>query len=238
MKLRAIIIDDEFNAREEIEYQLTSTGEVEVMQKCQNAIEGIKAINDFRPDVIFLDIQLPVINGFEMLSMIEESIMPRVVCVTAYDEYAIKAFENDAIDYLLKPVDSVRLGRTMDKLKNSIRYNDPQKLNIPALKRIPSIGNNKIKLVDIDLIEFVHSNELGVFFFCGEKKCFTNITLKVLESRTNLLRCHKQYLINPDKIDEIIFEENSTGKIKTISQQLIPVSRHYLKELKEQLGIE
>jgi len=237
MKLKVVIIDDEYNAREEIEYLLLNTGDVEVIEKCKNAIEGIKAINDLHPDVIFLDIQLPAINGFEMLSMIEESIMPRVVCVTAYDEYAIKAFENDAIDYLLKPVDSVRLDRTMAKLKSSIQHKDPQKLTVPPLKRIPSIGSNKIKLVDLDQIEYVHSNEVGVFFFCGEKKCFTNITLKVLESRTNLIRCHKQYLINPDKIDEIIFEENSTGKIKTKSQQIIPVSRHYFKELKEELGI-
>lgn len=237
MKLKTIIIEDELNARNEMEYLLDNTGEVEVMQKCANALEGIKAINNLHPDVIFLDIQLPAINGFEMLSMIEESVMPRVVLVSAYDEYAIKAFENDAIDYLLKPVDNGRLKKTIEKLKNSIELNSPQKLNIPLLKRIPSIGNNKVKLIDIDSVEYVHSNETGVFFFCGEKKCFTDLTLKVLESRTNLVRCHKQYLINPDKIDEIIFEENSAGKIKTKSQHLIPVSRHYLKELKENLGI-
>ncbi|MHB1687497.1 MAG: two-component system response regulator BtsR [Ignavibacteriaceae bacterium] len=237
MKLQAIIIEDEYNARGEMEYLLEKTGEVEVIQKCANALEGIKAINKMHPDVIFLDIQLPIINGFEMLSMIEESIMPRVVFVTAFDEFAIKAFENDAIDYLLKPVDSVRLKKTIEKLNNSIQNNSPQKFNIPQLKRIPSIGNNKVKLVDIDTIEYVHSNETGVFFFCGERKCFTNLTLKVLESKTKLLRCHKQFLINPDKIDEILFEDNSSGKIKTTSQHLIPVSRHYLSELKEGLGI-
>jgi two-component system, LytTR family, response regulator len=235
--ISAIIIEDEFNARGEIDFLLEKTGDINVVQKCANALEGIKAINSLHPDVIFLDIQLPVINGFEMLSMIEESIMPRVVFVTAFDEYAIKAFDNNAVDYLLKPVDVSRLNKTVEKLKNSIRQNSPQKLNIPKLKRIPSIGNNKVKLVDIDSVEYIHSNEAGVFFFCDDKKCFTDLTLKVLESRTNLVRCHKQYLINPDKIDEIIFEENSSGKIKTLNQHLIPVSRHYLKELKDRLGI-
>ncbi len=237
MKISAIIIEDEFNARAEIEYLLEQTGEVEIVQKCANALEGIKAINSLHPDVIFLDIKLPVINGFEMLSMIEESVMPRIVFVTAFDEYAIKAFDNDAIDYLLKPVEMPRLNKTVEKLKNSIQQNSHQKLNIPMLKRIPSIGNNKVKLVDIDSIEYIHSNEVGVFFFCGDKKCFTDLTLKLLEERTNLVRCHKQYLINPDKIDEILFEENSSGKIKTKSQHLVPVSRHYLKELKVKLGI-
>ncbi len=237
MKLKAIIIEDEFNVRGEMEYLLNETGEVDVLQKCANALEGIKAINNLHPDVIFLDIQLPVINGFEMLSMIEEHVLPRVVFVTAYDEYALKAFENDAADYLLKPVENSRLRKTIEKLKHSIQNNSPQTLKIPQLKRIPSIGTNKIKLVDIDNIEYVHSSETGVFFFCGEKRCFTELTLKILEDKTKLLRCHKQYLINPDKIDEILFEENSSGKIKTNSQHLIPISRHYLKELKDYLGI-
>ena len=237
MKLKAIIIEDEFNAREEMEYLLQKTGQVDIIEKCSNAVEGIKAINNLHPDVIFIDIQLPVINGFEMLSMIEDSIMPRVVFVTAFDEYAIKAFEKDAVDYLLKPVDDIRLKKTIERLINSIQHNSPHKINIPSLKKIPSIGNNKVKLVDIETIEYVHSNETGVFFFCGERKCFTNLTLKVIEDRTNLIRCHKQYLVNPDNIDEILFEENSSGKIKTKSQHLIPVSRHYLKELKDFLSI-
>jgi len=236
LKIRTIIIEDEFNAREEMEFLLNETNEVEVLQKCANALEGIKAINALHPDVIFLDIQLPVINGFEMLSMVEKSVMPRVVFVTAYDEYAIKAFEADAIDYLLKPVEKDRLQKTILKIKNEIDNNKTQNLEIPLLRRIPSVGNHKIKLIDVDMIDFVHSNETGIFFLCGDKKCFTDLTLKALEERTTLFRCHKQYLINLDKIDEIIFEDNSVGKIKTKSNHIIPVSRHYLKELKEKLG--
>ena len=237
MNLNALIIEDEFNAREEMEFLLNQTGSVNVLKKCSDALEGIKAINSLHPDVIFLDIQLPSINGFNMLSMIEESVLPRVVFVTAYDKYAIEAFENDAVDYLLKPVDKSRLKKTIEKLLNSIQQNKVQKLNIPPLTKVPSTGNNKVKLVDVECIEFVHSDETGVFVVCNDKKYFTEITLKLLESRTKLFRCHKQYLINPDKIDEILFDDNSAGKIKTTSQHLIPISRHYLKELKEKLGI-
>ena len=236
MKLNTIIIEDEYNVREEMEILLEETREITVLQKCANALDGIKAINKHHPDVIFLDIQLPVINGFEMLAMIEASIMPRVVFVTAYDEYALQAFENDAIDYLLKPVEKERLNKTIEKIKKAIQTNETQKFEIPPLKKIPSIAPHKIKLVDVDTLEFVHSNETGVFFSCGEKKCFTDLTLKVLEERTNLIRCHKQYLINLDKIDEILFEENSAGKIRTTSNHLIPVSRHYMKDLKGHLG--
>lgn len=237
MNLKALIIDDEFNAREEMEFLLNQTSSVNVLKKCSDALEGIKAINSLHPDVVFLDVQLPSINGFEMLSMVEESILPRIVFVTAFDKYAIEAFENDAVDYLLKPVDKSRLIKTIEKLQNSIRQNMQQKIDFPLLTKIPSIGNNKVKLIDLECIEYVHSNETGVFVVNNDKKYFTEITLKVLEHRTKLFRCHKQYLINLDKIDEILFDDNSAGKIKTVSQHIIPISRHYLKELKEKLGI-
>ena len=237
MKIKAIIIEDEINARRELEYLLDETNKVEVLQKCANALDGIKAINNLHPDVIFLDIQLPEISGFEMLSMIENTRLPRVVFVTAYDEFAIEAFENDAIDYLLKPVEKERLYKTIEKLNKLIVGKTPQKLNIAPLKRIPSAGANKVKMVDVDTIQYVHSDETGVFFIDCDKKHFTELTLKVLEEKTNLFRCHKQYLVNLDKIDEVLFEENSAAKIQTSCKHLIPVSRHYLKELKEHLGI-
>ncbi len=237
MNLNAIIIDDEYNAREEMEFLLKQTGCINVLEKCSNAVEGIKAINSLRPDVIFLDVQLPGIDGINLLSMIDVSVLPRVVFVTAYDEYALEAFEKNAIDYLLKPVEKLRLEKTINKIKNSIQQNSNQKINLMPLTKIPSVGANKVKLIDVNCIEYVHSDETGVAIICADKKYFTVITLKVFESRTKLFRCHKQYLINPDKIDEIIFDENSAGKIKTTSQHLIPISRHYLKELKEELGI-
>lgn len=237
MSIRAVIIEDELNAREEMEFLLKETNEVEVIEKCANALEGIKAINTLHPDVIFLDVQLPVISGLEMLSMIEDSIMPRVVFVTAYENYALDAFEADAVDYILKPVEKDRLTKAVTKIKNSMQQNNEQEFKVPPLLRIPSVGNHKVKLVDIETIEFVHSNDTGIFFLCGDKKCFTDLSLKVLEQRTKLFRCHKQYLVNLDKIDEISFEENSSGKIKSKGNHIIPVSRHYLKDLKEILGL-
>lgn len=237
MSIRAIIIEDEFNAREEMEFLINEIGGIQVLDKCANALEGIKAINLLHPDVIFLDVQLPVISGLEMLSMIEDSIMPRVIFVTAYDDYALDAFEADAVDYILKPVEKDRLIKAVSKIKNSIQQENEHDIKVPPLLRIPSAGNHKVKLVDIETIEFIHSNDTGIFFLCGDKKCYTDLSLKALEERTKLFRCHKQYLVNLNKIDEITFEENASGKIKSIGNHLIPVSRHYLKDLKEILGL-
>jgi len=235
--INAVIIEDEVHARDELEYLLNETGKVHLLEKCTNAIEGIKAINKHKPQVIFLDINLPVIDGFEMLSMIENSLLPHVIFVTAFDEYAIKAFEKNAADYLLKPIEKNRLLMAIEKVEKLMANSANQKLDIPFMKRIPSYGAHKIKLVDVDDIEFVRTDSTGIYFVCQGKKYFTDLTLKVIEEKTKLFRCHKQFLINLDKIDEIIFENNASAKIKTRGNYSVPVSRHYLKELKQILSI-
>lgn len=118
--MRALIVDDEIHAREELEVLLQETGEFSVVVKCANALEALQAIRKEKPQVLFLDIQMPVVSGFELLSMIDEELMPIVVFVTAYDEYALKAFEESALDYLLKPVEKERLTRTVKKLKRML----------------------------------------------------------------------------------------------------------------------
>jgi two-component system LytT family response regulator len=236
--IKAIIVEDELNAREELEFLLNQIGGVEVVKKCANALEGIKAVNTLKPDLMFLDIQLPVIDGFEMLSMIEESLIPQVVFVTAYDEFAVKAFEKDALDYILKPVELQRLKKTVEKVTKAIEANSKPEIEIPALKKIPVYGNRRIKLVEIDSVELVRSDQTGVYLHCAEgKKCYSELTLKALETRTNFFRCHKQFLVNLSKITELILEENSSGKVKTTSGYTVPVSRRFLKLLKEKLGI-
>ena len=115
--MRAVLVDDELPAREELEALLVETGEFTVVGTCGNAIQAIRTIRNTRPDVLFLDIQMPKLDGLKMLSMIDEEIMPCVVFVTAFDDYAIQAFEKNAIDYLLKPVQPERLARAIVRLK-------------------------------------------------------------------------------------------------------------------------
>ena len=112
--LTALIIDDEMPSREELKALLSEHGDVEVIAECANAIEGLSAIHRLRPDVVFLDIQMPRVSGLEMVAMIEPSALPHIVFVTAYDRHALKAFEEHAADYLLKPIDPQRLARTLD----------------------------------------------------------------------------------------------------------------------------
>ncbi|CNF33710.1 two-component response-regulatory protein YehT [Yersinia enterocolitica] len=109
--LRVIIVDDEQPAREDLRERLSEEHDIEIVAECSNALEAIPAIQRLQPDVIFLDIQMPRINGLELASMLNPEKMPQIVFVTAYDEYAIRAFEEHAFDYLLKPLDQQRLAK-------------------------------------------------------------------------------------------------------------------------------
>jgi two-component system LytT family response regulator len=237
--MRAVIVDDEIHARRELQVLLEETGEFKIVEKCANALEGIRAISSHRPDVLFLDIQMPVISGFEMLSMIDEEITPRVVFVTAYGEYAIQAFEENAIDYLLKPVEAQRLTKTVQKLKRMFREGATraQVYPTPEIKRIPCSTPNRIKLIDVAEVEYVKSDIAGVYLICVKGRYFTDLTLKVLESKARLARCHKQYLVNLDHVDEIYLTENHSAVITTKSGKDLPVSRRHLKRLKEIIGV-
>jgi len=235
--MRTLIVDDESHAREELEALLLETGEFVITGKCANALDAMKTIKKERPDVVFLDIQMPVIDGFELLGMIEEDLIPQVVFVTAYDSYALKAFDEDAIDYLLKPVEKDRLTRTIHKLKKNINNGHrPAIPSNPEIKRVPCIMCNRIKLIHVSDIEYVRSSQSGIYVVCPSGEFYTELTLKVFETRTNLIRCHKQYLVNLNHVDEIIFHESSLAEIKIKTSKWVPVSRRYLKILKERMA--
>ena len=159
--MRAVVVDDELLAREELEALLAETGEFTVVGTCANAVQAIRTIKSTRPDVLFLDIQMPKVDGLKMLSMIDAGVMPCVVFVTAYDEYAINAFEKNAIDYLLKPVQPERLARAVDRLKRFLGEGQPPRYDSPAIERIPCMGAQSIKLIDTAEVEFVRSSETG-----------------------------------------------------------------------------
>ena len=235
--MRTLIVDDEQHAREELQALLNETDAFEIIGSCSNAIEALRMINREKPEVLFLDIDMPVLGGFELLSMLEEENLPQVVFVTAYDEYALKAFEEQALDYLLKPVDPARLKKTVEKLKQSTGASLPAQYRTAELKRIPCVGANRIKLVDPAGVEFVRSDLSGVHLVTAEGEFFTELTLKTLEERTPLVRCHKQYLVNPAMIDEILLLEGGLAEIHTASGRRLPVSRRYMKQLKETFEI-
>jgi len=234
--IRALVVDDEVNAREELAALLRETGAVEVVATCADAVAAIPVIRRERPDVLFLDVQMPAVSGFELLSLLDPEELPPVVFVTAHDAFAVKAFEANAVDYLLKPVEAERLARTVERLRLGQSRPPPASL-APAIRRIPCQGTRSIRLIDLDEVESVRSSEAGVYVVTAGGEHFTDLTLRVLEERAGFLRVHKQHLVNVDRVVEILFGDEDGSTVRTRSGHSVPVSRRYLPLLKQRLGL-
>ena len=235
--MRALIIDDEPLAREELAALLAEAPAVEVVGQAPDAIAGLRAIRELRPDVLFLDVQMPAVSGFEMLGMMDDAELPEIVFVTAHDEFAIQAFEEGAADYLLKPISRERLALTLERLgRRAPGAARPVVANAP-ITRVPCLERKAIKLVRVADIDAARSTLSGVYVVCASGEYATDLTLQALEARAGLLRCHKQYLVNVDAIDQINLADNSAAAIRTRSGQTIPVSRRYLAQIRGLLGL-
>ncbi len=235
-RLRAFIVDDEPLACAELEALLLEIGQVEVIGRSLDAVEAIQHLRRDKPDVLFLDVEMPGVSGLELLSMIDDRDRPRhVVFVTAHEQFAVQAFEKAASDYLLKPVEKARLARTVARLRQGGPAPAP---SVPPIRRVPCVLARAIKLVPVEAIEYVKSSEAGVYVVTAHGEFFTELTLGVLEARAGLLRCHRQFLVNADRIDEISTSENSLAVLRMRSGASVPVSRRHVGDLRAALGLE
>ena len=206
--IKVLIVDDEPLARENLRVFLQEQSDIEIVGECSNAVEGIGAVHKLRPDVLFLDIQMPRISGLEMVGMLDPEHRPYIVFLTAFDEYAIKAFEDHAFDYLLKPIDEARLEKTLARLRQERSKQDVSLLpeNQQALKFIPCTGHSRIYLLQMKDVAFVSSRMSGVY----------------------VILAHLQ---------EIRLEDNGQAELILRNGLTVPVSRRYLKSLKEAIGL-
>ncbi|MBL4861867.1 MAG: LytTR family transcriptional regulator DNA-binding domain-containing protein [Crocinitomicaceae bacterium] len=243
--IKAIIIDDEPLARSIVKEFLSKHKDIELVAECNNGYEGLKAIEQYKPDLLFLDIQMPKINGFEMLELIDDA--PGVIFTTAFDEYAIKAFETSAIDYLLKPFTQERFNRSIDKWKkNTSRNQGKQQITETANKqpdenrRIVVKDSGDIKIIPIERVLFIEAYDDYVKIHTAEKyylkKKTMNYYANTLEKK-DFLRIHRSYIININSLTRVeSFEKNSYRATLTNGTK-IPISRSSYSGLKEILGL-
>ncbi len=209
---KTLIIDDEQLARQRIKRLLAKYEEINIVAEAENGAEGLLMIHQHQPQLIFLDIEMPVLNGFELLSKLSNP--PKVVFTTAYDQYAIKAFEEGSIDYLLKPIETERLDKTIKKLRQT-QLTAPQLPIEELLKQIQgkkAIKTLTVKLGDkillIKLADIVHIQAEDKYVFLHTvdgKKHLTDYTLSTLEAQLpeEFLRIHRSEMINTDYVKEI-----------------------------------
>lgn len=245
--MKAIIIDDEMLARSMVKEYLQSHPDIEVVQECSDGFEGIKAIQQHQPDLVFLDIQMPKINGFEMLELIENP--PAVIFTTAFEEYAIKAFETHAADYLLKPFSKERFDKAIQKwrLQNTLerRAGTETLLNSSALNpaqqnRVVVKDNGKVKIIPTANIRYLEAADDYVKIHTADGAFLKNKTMgffeETLESQ-NFIRIHRSYIINVQLITRIDpYEKESHLAVLSIGVKL-PVSKAGYAKLKLVLGI-
>ncbi len=240
-----LIIDDEPLARSLIREYLESFPEIEILQECNDGFEGIKALNQHKPDLIFLDIQMPKINGFEMLELYEEPVS--VIFSTAFDQYAMKAFENNAIDYLLKPYSKERFDKAVHKWLQSRPVSQP---NFPAhedvypeavMNRIVVRNQHEIKILPLNTIYFFEAYGDYIKIHTNEGMFLKKMTMTLLENKlpaSAFVRIHRSYIVNITEIHKIEpMEKEQYIAILKNHRERLSISRRGYGNLKEVLGI-
>lgn len=244
---KVIIIDDESLARSIVKEYLQSHPEMELIEECGDGFAGVKAIQQHKPDLIFLDIQMPKINGFEMLELIDEP--PAVIFTTAFDEYAIKAFESHAIDYLLKPFGQQRFDKAIAKWQDQ-KGETVEKVTKDLLEDIshsPTQSNrivikdgSKIKIIPAQEILYIEAADDYVKVHTKDGYFLKNKTMAHFEKAldtTQFARTHRSYIINLSQITRIDPYEKDGHVAILRNGTKVPVSRSGYSKLKEILGI-
>lgn len=262
MKLKALIIDDEYPARQELRYALSEFNNIEIVGEAANAQEALTLIKALDYQVLFLDISMPGMNGLELGAAIQDlPNRPYIIFVTAFDEFALSAFEVNAADYILKPVEPKRLKKAIDKVLKLTRevYGDPASEGTTRedrgpresetrsaqtefkIDRVPAEKQGKTILVSGSDIFYAFTEQDNVYIKTSVDKLYTRFTLKELEARLNpqiFFRTHRCYLVNLHKVKEIVPFFNGTYNliVEDKERSEVPVSRAQAKKLRKILG--
>jgi two-component system LytT family response regulator len=244
---KVIIIDDEPLARSVVKEYLQKHPQLELVEECNDGFEGLKAIQQHVPDLIFLDIQMPKINGFEMLELVEQR--PAVIFTTAFDEYAIKAFETHAVDYLLKPFNQERFDKAVAKWsdqkltsgeKNTQELLESVSLSPSQNQRIVVKNGSKIKIIPVHDVFYLEAADDYVKIHTQEGYFLKNKTMSHFEHSLDgqqFVRSHRSYIVNVQQITRIDPYEKDNHVAILRSGIKVPVSRSGYGKLREVLGL-
>lgn len=247
-KLQTLIIEDEELARNLLRSYLKDQPNIEIIGECENGFDGVKAINEKKPDLVFLDIQMPKITGFEMIELLDYK--PQIIFTTAYDQYALKAFELNAVDYLLKPFSKERMQKAIEKVAHHIQHNENNldKLDELAnfrpgeqyIDRVVVKDRHKIHIITVDKIRYIESLDDYVMIYTHDGRHMKQKTMKYFETYldpNNFIRIHRSYIVQVDNIAEIqqYEKESYVVILKDKDKTKLKVSKSGYKRIKEVL---
>ncbi|MEJ5351155.1 MAG: LytTR family transcriptional regulator DNA-binding domain-containing protein [Melioribacteraceae bacterium] len=262
MKVRTIIVDDEPHAREGLRIRLKDYKEIEIIAECSSGIDAVKKINELLPDLVFLDIQMPGMNGFEVLKNLDDENIPMIIFVTAYDKYALKAFEFHAVDYLLKPIDKTRLKKAIDFAINEIEnrrlklYSQKFKtladeyLNLISdkgirtdegkfINRISVKNKNIIKIIPVAEIDWIEAQGDYVCIHVNDEKFLLRDSLNSLENKLNpeiFIRIHRSSIVNIEKVEKLKSNEHGDYELFLKDGTKLKMSRTYKENFQKLSG--
>ncbi len=240
--IRAILVDDEELALQILREHLSEHPDVEIVQECANGFEAVKAVSDLKPDLIFLDIQMPKLDGFEVLELVDRDMA--VIFVSAYDEFALRAFEVHAVDYLLKPFSPDRFADALARARQRIRTGETEAWNdlIAAsrersrpLERVLVRDGSRVHVLPVDGIDYIEAQDDYVCFRCSGREYLKQQSMNELEGlldSTRFIRIHRSYLLNIDRLVrlELIAKDSRLAVLKDGSK--LPLSRTGYTRLK------
>lgn len=247
-KIRVLIIEDEAPARDLVRFMLANHPEIEVIGECMDGFCGVREIKEKRPDLIFLDIQMPKLTGFELLEVLDEK--PEIIFTTAFDQYAIRAFELNAVDYLLKPFSQARFDEALSKAISRIGKGENETEKIESLVTTTSEAEGMltrivfrkgagIKMIPLNLISHIAAEDDYVMIHYNEGKALKTKTMKYYEEHlppSLFMRVHRSFLVNIEFINKLepYSKDNYIAVLK--NGEKIPVSRSGYRSLREKLS--
>ncbi len=258
MTLSAVIVDDEQLARDELAFLLKDVEDVHVVAQGKNGVEGVNLIREHNPDLVFLDVQMPGLDGFGVIKKLldKKIVLPKIVFATAFDQYAVKAFEVNAVDYLLKPFDKKRVAQSVQKVRAKMESGSSSSDKIESLVRMLEMQKPAAKILIKSAGRLFLVNQKDIGFASIEEGVITVVTsgpsgiegqsnCRTLEELLDSLdpnlfwRAHRSYLVNINRIKEVVpwFKSSYQLRMDDKKQTEIPVSRAQTKRLRELFGL-
>lgn len=241
--IKVIVIDDEPLAVDIVMEYLKGYSDLEVMATCNDGFSGYMAIQEHKPDLVFLDVQMPKVSGFEMLELLENP--PAIIFTTAFDEYAIKAFDNHAVDYLLKPFSPERFDKALQKFRLQLpeerkhAYQNLATTGVESIQRVVVKTGNSIRIISLQDIIYIEASDDYVYFYTEGEKFIKTQTLKSLEKGLDdnlFVRIHRSYIVQVQQINKIEPYEKEGHIVILKNGKRLPVSKTGYPKLKASLG--
>jgi two-component system, LytTR family, response regulator len=236
--LRVLVVDDEPLARRNLVALLRPDPEIAAVTECGSGLEAIEEIRKSQPDLLFLDVQMPECDGFDMLEMLGSDLPSTIIFVTAHDEYALRAFEAGALDYLLKPFDNARFERALSRAKEKLAHLAP--FQRPLLERLIIKSPGQVLFLSIADIDWI---EAADYYACIHARDATHLmrrTLLELErdlGEERFFRIHRSILVNLERIRGVELHIDGEYEVVLISGTRLRLSRRYRKPLQDRLGV-